>query len=178
MIVRGWDPKQKQTLIGRGVVPRGLPDAAGCGTRPATAESAFGKAKKIVVDRPVHSQAEADELARSICDDIGGQYVEAEGLCYGVPTLKPCMLVEIENIGDRFNGRYFVTSTTHTYSPSEGYTTLFSVNGKRPATVLSLLEEEGHGKRAPLGNNIVIGLVTDNTDPDNLAPRQSEVSRI
>lgn len=168
VIVRGWDPKQKQTLIGRGVTPRGLPQVQADMRGGRVAENAFGKARKIVVDRPVHSQAEADDLAHSICDDIGGQYLEADGLCYGVPTLKPCLMAEIENIGDRFKGKYFVTSTTHTYSPSEGYTTLFSVNGKRPSTVLSLLEEEGAGKRAPLGNNIVIGLVTDNTDPDDL----------
>jgi len=168
VIVRGWDPKQKQTLIGRGVTPRGLPQVQADMRGGRVAEGAFGQAKKIVVDRPVHSQAEADDLAHSLCDDIGGQYLEAEGLCYGVPTLKPCLMVEIENIGNRFKGKYFVTSTTHTYSPAEGYTTLFSVNGKRPSTVLSLLEEEGGGKRAPLGNNIVIGLVTDNTDPDNL----------
>lgn len=169
VIVRGWDPLHKQTLIGRSATPHGMPKVQGDMRGGVIAESAFGKARKIVVDRPVHTQAEADDVARSICDDIGGQYLEADGLCYGVPTLKPSMMVEIENIGNRFKGKYFVTSTTHTYSPSEGYTTLFSVNGKRPSTVLSLLEEEGGGKRAPLGNNIVIGLVTDNTDPDNLA---------
>lgn len=169
VIVRGWDPRQKQTLIGRGVTPHGLPQVQGDVRGGIVAETAFGKARKIVVDRPVHTQAEADDVARSLCDDIGGQYLEADGLCYGLPTLKPCMMVEIDNIGDRFKGKYFVTGTTHTYSPSEGYTTLFSVNGKRPSTILSLLEEEGGGKRAPLGNNIVIGLVTDNTDPENLA---------
>lgn len=169
VIVRGWDPRQKQTLIGRAAAPHGLPQVAGDVRGGRIAERAFGAAKRIVVDRPVHSQAEADDVARSLCDDIGGQYLEAEGLGYGAPTLKPGMMVEIENIGDRFKGKYFVTSTTHTYSPSEGYTTLFSVNGKRPSTLLSLLEEEGGGRRAPLGNNIVIGLVTDNTDPDGLA---------
>ncbi len=169
VIVRGWDPRQKQTLIGRGVTPHGLPQVQGDVRGGQVAETAYGKARKIVVDRPVHTQAEADDVARSLCDDIGGQYLEADGLCYGLPTLKPCMMVEIDNIGDRFKGKYFVTSTTHTYSPSEGYTTLFSVNGKRPSTILSLLDEEGGGKRAPLGNNIVIGLVTDNADPENLA---------
>ena len=168
VIVRGWDPLQKQTLIGRSVVPNGLPQVQAEMPGGAVAEKAFGSAKKIVVDRPVHTQGEADSVARSICDDIGGHYLEADGLCYGVPTLKPSMMVEIDNIGDRFKGKYFVTSTTHTYSPSEGYTTLFSVNGKRPSTVLTLIDDEGVGKRAPLGNNIVIALVTDNNDPDNL----------
>ncbi len=169
VIVRGWDPRQKQTLIGRATVPNGLPQIAGDVRGGRIAEKAFGPAKRIVVDRPVHSQAEAEDVARSLCDDIGGQYLEAEGLGYGVPTLKPGMMIEIENIGDRFKGKYFVTGTTHTYSPSEGYTTLFAVNGKRPSTLLSLLEEENSGGRMPMGNNIVIGLVTDNTDPDGLA---------
>ena len=168
VMVRGWDPIQKQTLIGRSTVPTGLPQVQAQMPGGRVAETAFGAAKKIVVDRPVHTQSEADAVAKSICDDIGGHYLEADGLCYGTPALKPTMLIEIKNIGDRFNGKYFVTSTTHTYSPSEGYTTQFAVNGKRASTVLSLIDEEGVGKRMPMGNNIVVALVTDNSDPEDL----------
>ena len=76
-------------------------------------------------------------------------------------------MVEIKNIGAKYSGKYLVTATTHVYNPSEGYTTLFSINGKRPANLLALLDDEGGGARAEdLGSNIVIGIVTDNKDPD------------
>src|SRR5439155_16851961 len=90
------------------------------------------------------------------------------GLCYAVPTLRPGMIVEIDNIGKRFSGKFHVTATTHTFTPAEGYATLFTVSGKRPSTILSLLHGEELSKRAPLGGNVVVGLVTNNKDPDGL----------
>ena len=50
-------------------------------------------------------------------------------------------------IGKRFSGKYLLTSTTHIYTPEEGYTTLFSVNAKRPYNLLSVLEEGRDGER-------------------------------
>jgi phage baseplate assembly protein gpV len=122
----------------------------------------------VVVDRPVRSQGEAEDLARSLCDDIGSDFLQADGLCYGIPALKPGVMVAIGNIGKRFSGSYYVTSTTHTYTPAEGYTTLFAVSGKRASTLLSLMEEDDLSRRAPLGGNIVVGVVTDNRDPQGM----------
>jgi phage protein D len=168
VIVRGWDPKKKQAIVGRCSKPNSLPQIRENTTGGEVAKKAYGAARMVVADRPVHSQGEADDLARSICDDIGGHFLEAEGLCFGQPALRPGMMVKIENIGKRFSGQYQVTSTTHTYTPSEGFSTVFSVTGKQPSTLLSLLHGEHGSKRAPLGGNIVVGVVTDNKDPDNL----------
>jgi hypothetical protein len=125
----------------------------------------------------VHSQSEADDLARSICDDIAGGFLESEGLCYGQPRLKPGAMVELGNLGKRFSGKYQVTSTTHTYTPSEGYTTQFSVSGKSTGTLLSLMNGGGGtgsgggagmaGKKQEHRGGLVIGIVTDNKDPEN-----------
>lgn len=168
--VRGWDPKKKQAILGRSNRPAGTPQIGQDGAGGEVAKKAYGAAGTVVVDRPIHSQGEADDLARSVCDDIGGRFVEAEGICFGHPSLRPGMAVEIANIGKRFSGKYYVTSTTHVYMPSEGFSTLFSVSGKRATNLLSLLEGPGHGggNRATLGGNIVIGIVTDNNDPDGL----------
>jgi phage protein D len=168
VVVRGWDPKEKQAILGRCQQPTGVPQIGETAPGGDVARKAFGAARLAVVDRPVHSQAEADDLARSICDDMGGRFLEADGLCYGQPKLRPGMMVRIDNIGRRFSGRYMATSTTHVYSAAEGYTTLFTVSAKRPSTLLSLLQEDGGGKRSRLGGNIVVAVVTDNKDPDNL----------
>ena len=80
-------------------------------------------------------------------------------------------MVQINNIGERFNGKYYVTSTTHTYTPSEGYATQFKVTGKRPSSLLSAIgndRNDGGVSSAPMANNAVVGIVTDNKDPDNL----------
>jgi phage protein D len=141
VVVRGWDPKTKQAIIGRCEQPNGLPQVGERGTGGDLARQAYGRARMVVTDRPVHSQAEADDLARSICDHIGGHFLEADGLCYGQPDLRPGVMVKIDNIGQRFSGQYQVTSTTHTYTPAYGYTTLFSVSGMQPSNLLALLQQ-------------------------------------
>lgn len=169
VIVRGWDPKTKQAIVGSATAPSGIPQIHGGAQGGQIARTAFGPARMMVADRPVHSQGEAEALARSICDDIGGEFLEADGLCYAKPNLRPGMCVEIKNIGKRFSGTYFVTATQHIYTPAEGYATVFSVSGKRPPSLLSLLQPAGGGgTRAPLGGNIVVGIVTDNRDPEDL----------
>jgi phage protein D len=42
----------------------------------------------------------------------------------GLPDLRAGSVVYIDGLGERFSGRYFVTSTTHAISDS-GYTTQF-----------------------------------------------------
>lgn len=137
VVVRGWDPGGKQAIIGQAMSANGLPRIGQPKTGADIASGAFGPASMVVVHKPVHNQSEADDLAQSILDGIGGSFLEAEGLCYGRPDIKPGVVVEVPNIGNRFSGKYYVTSTTHTYSPAEGYTTQFSVTGKRSSSVLA-----------------------------------------
>jgi uncharacterized protein involved in type VI secretion and phage assembly len=122
----------------------------------------------VVVDRPVESDEEAKKLAQSILDEISGEYLEAEGLCFAQPKLRPGMTVNVKNVGSRYTGTYFVTSTNHTYTPAEGYLTQFSVSGKQPSTLLAELDPGSISDRRSLGEQIVIGVVTNLRDPLNL----------
>jgi phage protein D len=165
--VRSWDFKQKQSIVGTSSEAKGIPDVNGNLKGGPVAKKAYGEAKMLVTDRPVHTQEEANGVAQSIHDDIGGAFLEAEGLVYGRPNLRPNNQIHIKNIGNRFSGKYLVTSTTHTYTAAEGFSTLFSVNGKQAPTLLGVLEGEQGGRRTRLGGNIVIAVVTDNMDPDD-----------
>lgn len=168
VVVKGWDPKTKQPIVGRCNKPSGTAQIGDTKDGGEIAKSAFGSAKMVVVDRPVRTQTEADDLARSVCDDLGAGFVEAEGLCYGQPKMCPGSMIEIKNIGKRFSGQYQVTSTTHTYTPAEGYTTQFSVNGKSAPGILPVIQDEGGGARHKNTTSIVVAVVTDNSDPENL----------
>lgn len=165
--VRGWDPKEKRAIIGKSAEPKGLADVSAKDGKKAA--SVFGPAKMVVVDRPIHSQGEADALACSLFDEINADYLEADGLCYGRPEIKPGIQVQVKNVGEKFSGKYFITASTHIYTPAEGLTTLFSATGKRPNTLLSLLDTgQNKTQNAKNGANIVVALVTDNKDPQNL----------
>lgn len=165
--VHGWDPMQKQAIVGTASTPSGLP-STGAPSRDQAMGGFGGDAKMRITDRPVHSQTEAEKIAQSVCDDIGGQYMEAEGLTQWNARILPGKQVKITNVGSRFSGDYTVTATTHVMSVAEGFTTLFSCTGKQPGTVLSALDGSGGASRASLGGNIVVGIVTNIEDDKNL----------
>jgi phage protein D len=77
-----------------------------------------------VVDLPVFTRAEAKDRARAMLRDRLVQIVKAKGRTVGLPGLRAGTLVDIEQVGARLSGAYFVTKTTHTIG-SGGYTTEF-----------------------------------------------------
>jgi uncharacterized protein involved in type VI secretion and phage assembly len=96
-------------------------------------------------------------------------FVEAEGKCYGNPAIKAGSKVKIENLGEKFNGEYLITSVTHRYSVQRGepgYTSEFRVEGARRRLMMDLLQP-AESKPNQM-NGLVPALVTDNKDPDNL----------
>ena len=165
VIVRGWDPKTKAAIVGNATAANGAPQI-GLGKSGKQKAAIFGDAKMVVVDRVVHSQTEAQQIARSIYDDIAGGFIEADGALIGNSQVLAGETIEVKNVGARFSGKYFVTAATHIWSPDDGYTTTFNVSGKRADTLLASLES-GLSGRVSLGGNIVIGIVTNNVDPDN-----------
>lgn len=80
--------------------------------------------EEVVVEKPVHSKEEAQKVAIGILKDRQKEMVKASASCVGLPALVAGSKVEIENLGARFSGTYYVTSTTHTLGDS-GYTTRF-----------------------------------------------------
>lgn len=169
VVVRGWDPKTKSTIIGESKSSDASP-LVGKGKGPENAKKAFGSARHTIFDRPIHTIKEAEELAKSIHDEIAASYLKAEGLALGVPNMKPNMMLKIKNIGQKFSGEYHISSTTHTYTSAEGFSTQFTVSGKKPASLSG-----GGGSNvnenmaAPSGEvNVVVGIVTDNKDPESL----------
>ncbi len=164
MEARGWDPDQKQAIVGSASASDGIGQAATgqYGNGGTLAQSAFHmSAQLLVADRPIRTQAQATQLARAAASYQAGGFIAAEGLCYGNPGLIAGVPVSITKVGQRFSGSYFVTSTVHTYS-IDGYMTSFNASGLHPSTLISMLQrKEGPGRISGL----VIALVTDNQDP-------------
>jgi uncharacterized protein involved in type VI secretion and phage assembly len=115
----------------------------------------------LVADRPIRTQAQADQLAQAAANRQSGCFIEAEGLCYGNPQLLAGVSVSISKVGQRFSGTYFVTNTVHTYTV-QGYMTSFTISGLHPSTLLSMLMPKDE---QPVHTGLVIGIVTDNQDP-------------
>lgn len=131
MEVHGWDPKQKQAIVAR--AGRETSKMAGSVTGPQAAQRAFGNTISAGVTQPVLSRSEADQMALGRFNEMALGYISAEGACQGGrPDLRAGTVVKIDGAGRRFSGLYYVTSTTHTITPEQGYRTAFTV--KRNAT--------------------------------------------
>ena len=171
VIVKSWDPKQKQGIVSEATTPGGLPEIgliSNKGNGGQQSSAAFGDAAMVIVDRVPRTQDGAKTYAQSVLDELSAGFVESDGLCQWHENLKPGCKIQCNNIGDHFSGKYFVTSTTHHFSPAEGLTTQFSVTGKKPATLMSAMGGGIH-EASRLGGSVVVGIVTNNQDPEGKA---------
>ncbi len=182
--VRGWDPGAKKEIVGKSKQAEHLPkigftnngDGGTGGVIAGALKAAM--AEMIVVDRPVHTQGMAQAMAQAVLNELSQDAVTADAVALGNPEVRAGTWAEVGDIGKRFSGKYYVTSATHTWSPDENYMTTFVTGGQHPQTISALLAPSGGGGGAgdrsgtstlnAAGGNIVVGLVTDNKDPQNL----------
>ncbi len=113
-------------------------------------------------DVPYRTQAEVDEAAKVLADELASSFAEFEGTARGNPKLRAGAAVSIDGLGEPFDGKYTITTSRHRFDPTTGYTTAFSVTGRRDRTMLGLTS----GGRGPAPAGIVIGQVSDAADPE------------
>jgi phage protein D len=85
------------------------------------------------VDLPVFTVAEAKQKARAMLLDRSKEIVTGHGKTVGLPALRAGTLVNIQGIGARLSGTYFVTKTTHALGES-GYVTEFDCRREDPGS--------------------------------------------
>jgi phage protein D len=124
--VRGWNPGTKTEIIGR--AKRGSEEARDRGRRSGgdIVEGIYGKVEERILDRPVFTQQEADNLANSVLNRLSQGLVTGSARCIGIPEVRAGENVELQGLGNKFSKKYYIERTTHTIS-SSGYTTTFSV---------------------------------------------------
>jgi uncharacterized protein involved in type VI secretion and phage assembly len=157
--VRGWDVKAKQAVVGQATSSKLPPQVD---VKPK--DWLKLKPELLYSDCRNTNQTQAQTLAQSLLDRQQSRYIEAEGRTLGQPDLLAGAQVEVSAVGKRFAGTYTVTAATHTLDES-GYFVDFSVSGVNPATLLNSLLPE---PELPGGDGLVIGIVTNNKDPDGL----------
>jgi len=163
--VRGWDPGSRREIVGRANRAQDMPEVGENRQGGQLADEAFGAAgREIVVDRVVSTQSEADALAQSICEEMGGDFIQADGVCSGNPAVHAGAMVEFSGLSDRFVGRYRITHAVHRYD-ARGYTTRFSITGRHANTLGELLRPQPSGSGS---HSVVVGIVTNNQDPDGM----------
>ena len=82
-----------------------------------------GQLVERVSDAFVSTQAEADRLAQALMKQRLDRLFTASGELLGDPRVRAGKSIEIRGVG-RFDGRYYMTSVTHTLGDA-GYQTSF-----------------------------------------------------
>lgn len=163
--VRGWDPKNKRAVVGRATRGQGAPEIGISQPGADVAKSAWGEAKFAIVDEFVRSPSEAEALAQAALDEMASTFVEAEGTAAANGEIVPGKQIQIDGIGSRFNGTYYVTQVVQEWTAEQGLLTHFTASGRRDRGLWSILEDT---KPQPIGMSMVIGVVTNNKDPDEM----------
>ena len=164
----GWDPKTKKPIeakVGPGSAARqgGINKTGG-----DAAKSAFGgAATATITGRPVATVDEAKAMAQALQDEIGSDFVQAEGVCEGNPNVQAGKLVTIKGVGKKFSGQYRIAVAAHHITMGGAYQTTFRITGHHPDTISHLLEN-GNGGYPGLVQGVVVGLVTNLNDPDKM----------
>lgn len=117
--VRGWD-RQAQKVISETV---DLTDPQ-IKKMNANLHNLIQGREHQTVDLPVFTAAEAKQKARALLMDRSSEIVKAHGKTVGLPGLRAGTLVNIQGIGARLSGAYFVTKSIHTLGEA-GYVTEF-----------------------------------------------------
>ena len=165
--VRGWDYKQKQSIVATRSKGNIL-TKTDYGEGHKTSSAFQGKpssAKLIVVDQPITKMQHAEKMAQALFDELSDEFVHADADAQGNPEIRPGRVVKIsgEAMG-KYKGNYYITETHHVFS-ERVYKTSFSVRGLRGGDLLSLLSPP---TRLQPGQTLLIGKVTNNDDPDGL----------
>jgi uncharacterized protein len=125
--VRGWDRTRHRAFEGTAQIPG---DCDMNNDQQEVAREVEGR-EEVITDRPVRSERAAKQMAKEILCNFRRDLVRGSGATVGLPDLRAGNRVVIRGLGARFNGSYFVTSSTHTIGPS-GYKTTFESRREGP----------------------------------------------
>lgn len=137
--VRSWDAKSKVAIVGQSTAsPEKLNSTPLLASTRTGAKQSFGASKRATSSRSTLSTAEADTVAKSLHQRAVSDEMSVRGECFGNSAIKAGGTIELDGVGTKLKGRYFVTSVEHVYSGSE-YKTRFTSAGTSPSTLVDLL---------------------------------------
>jgi phage protein D/phage baseplate assembly protein gpV len=158
--VYGWDPKTKKEVMQEGIVKASTP------VQKAAVDGVAAGSTVSVVTAPVSTTGDAKARAGAIAARVGHARVQAEATAVGNPLLLAGSFVDVKGVGTRFGGTHRIVSAVHVYG-RHGYRTRLTLGaGGRP--LAEAIGASSNGKGHNFADHLVVGLVSDNKDPDKL----------
>ncbi len=129
--VKGWNPKDKEAILASAKSGEEVSRMEGDQLGVDITNAAFGEAKGIIVNNPVVTQAEADQIAMAKFNDMNVKYLSGDATAIGDPRIRAGDVIELSKLGQRFSGLYYIVKAQHYIDPQKkdggGYTTEFCV---------------------------------------------------
>jgi phage protein D len=161
------DPKTNEAIDASAASPNQL---ARIGIDRETVSKAFDGATVHIATEAVQSNAEGQAVAQALLDKLANAYVAAEGVCDGDPRIRAGATLNVSGVGQKFGGAYRVAAATHVLRGGGTYETRFATASAH--TLLASIGTSGGGDGASaaprFGAQLVIGVVTNNRDPDDM----------
>ena len=155
--VRGWDVKKK-SVIAKSGTPK-----ASTTVQDSSVNGAVSGSEVLIATSHVSTDAEVTARANAAAMALGHERVQASAVAQGDPLLLAGEFVTINGVGTRFGGTHRIVSAVHSYG-TRGYVTQLTLGaGGRP-----LAETMQGGRGRGFADHLVIGIVSDNKDPDKL----------
>jgi phage protein D len=123
--VQGWNVKEKKAITIK--VGNVTSKMGGLVSGVDLTKKAFGGAIASTVDIPIFDQGEAKQIAEAQLNRTALALITGEGSCLGRTDLKPGQVIQMQGLGKRFSGQYYVTGVKHRLRPDQGYITTFKV---------------------------------------------------
>lgn len=125
--VRGHNPRDPNTpIVGRATAGSERSQEPGRRTGSQIAQERHGSVKKVITNVIANSVEHANAIAQSRLNEASDTLIEGDGVCIGIPQIRPGVNIKLERMGKKFSGKYYVKETTHTIDNS-GYRTSFKV---------------------------------------------------
>jgi phage protein D len=165
VMVRGWDVSSKEPVIGQASVAS---TNASLALSNQDLAGRIGGETLVVVDHPIGDQETADELAAARAEQVGSAAFEATGVALGSPALKAGTAVSISGVDPALRGQWVISGSRHEFGGG-AYRTFLEFTGRQDRSLPGVLTGAGGGgagaSRIP---GVVIGVVTDNEDPQGM----------
>ncbi|MDO4540714.1 MAG: phage baseplate assembly protein V [Syntrophomonadaceae bacterium] len=112
--VIGFDPEKRETVEGEAT------------EKTDNQKSAVSEAQMTVIsDANIISQADAKKRAKAEAKALKRMGQTGQGVCVGLPEIVPGRYLEVADMDDEVNGKYYITDVTHTIGA--GFTTTFTI---------------------------------------------------
>lgn len=121
VIVRGWDIKKKEEIVGTATTGDITP--IGGGQLGADIASAFGEATAYITDVPVSTQSMANAVAKAEMERIARQFVHGTASIQGSDSARAGSMIEFGGLSNNLDGKYYIIGSRHVISNRSGYTT-------------------------------------------------------